>query len=153
MGLDKTKPTLIGNSLERNYKAIPETTIRKKTLRNDIPRDRGVAQQYHSVEVVHGNFEVNRISGLEEMVMPQFDPQSEKNIKTLVAKAQEKARTFLQGVRDAGINAKIIDGSRTFEEQDALFAIGRTKPGHVVTNARGGFSNHNFGVAWDIGIF
>src|ERR1700751_2915198 len=23
----------------------------------------------------------------------------------------------------------------------------------IVTNARGGFSNHNFGVAWDIGIF
>src|SRR6266480_820794 len=79
------------------------------------------------------------------MVMLQFDPRSEKNIQTLVPKAQAKARAFLQGVRDAGINAKIIDGSRTFEEQDALFAIGRTKPGHVVTNARGGFSNHNFG--------
>lgn len=85
--------------------------------------------------------------------MPQFDARSEKNIKTLVPKAQEKARAFLQGVRDAGINAKIIDGSRTFAEQDELFAIGRTKPGHIVTNARGGFSNHNFGVAWDIGIF
>ena len=85
--------------------------------------------------------------------MPQFDPRSEKNIKTLVPKAQEKARAFLQKVRDAGINAKIIDGSRTFAEQDELFAIGRTKPGHIVTNARGGFSNHNFGVAWDIGIF
>lgn len=85
--------------------------------------------------------------------MPQFDARSEKNINTLVPKAQEKARIFLQSVRDAGINAKIIDGSRTFEEQDALFAIGRTKPGHIVTNAKGGFSNHNFGVAWDIGIF
>ena len=87
------------------------------------------------------------------MTMPQFDARSEKNINTLVPKAQEKARAFLQAVRDAGINAKIIDGSRTFKEQDALFAIGRTKPGHIVTNAKGGFSNHNFGVAWDIGIF
>src|SRR5262245_44450853 len=85
--------------------------------------------------------------------MAKFDARSEKNIKTLVPKAQEKAREFLQAVKDAGINAKIIDGSRTFKEQDALFAIGRTKPGHIVTNARGGFSNHNFGVAWDIGIF
>jgi len=85
--------------------------------------------------------------------MAKFDARSEKNIKTLVPKAQEKAREFLQAVRDAGINAKIIDGSRTFKEQDALFAIGRTKPGHIVTKARGGFSNHNFGVAWDIGIF
>jgi peptidoglycan L-alanyl-D-glutamate endopeptidase CwlK len=85
--------------------------------------------------------------------MPTFDARSEKNIKTLVLDAQKKAREFLQKVRDAGINAKIIGGSRTFAEQDALFALGRTKPGKIVTNARGGFSNHNFGVAWDIGIF
>jgi peptidoglycan L-alanyl-D-glutamate endopeptidase CwlK len=85
--------------------------------------------------------------------MPPLDARSEKNIQTLVPKAQEKARAFLQAVRAAGINAKIIDGSRTFAEQDALFAQGRTKPGKIVTNARGGFSNHNFGVAWDIGIF
>ena len=85
--------------------------------------------------------------------MAKFDARSEKNIKTLVPKAQEKARAFLQKVREADINAKIIDGNRTFAEQDALFAIGRTKAGHIVTNARAGFSNHNFGVAWDIGIF
>jgi peptidoglycan LD-endopeptidase CwlK len=86
-------------------------------------------------------------------IMPTFDARSETNIKTLVPKAQEKAREFLQKVRDAGINARIIGGTRTFAEQDALFALGRTKPGKIVTNARGGFSNHNFGVAWDIGIF
>src|SRR5262249_32326910 len=85
--------------------------------------------------------------------MAAFDARSEKNIKTLVPKAQEKARAFLQKVRDAGINARIIDGSRTFAEQDELYAIGRTRPGHIVTNARGGYSNHNFGIAWDIGIF
>ena len=85
--------------------------------------------------------------------MPQFDTRSEKNIQTLVPKAQDRARAFLQAVRAADINAKIIDGSRTFAEQDALFAQGRTKPGKIVTKARGGFSNHNFGVARDIGIF
>jgi peptidoglycan L-alanyl-D-glutamate endopeptidase CwlK len=85
--------------------------------------------------------------------MPTFDDRSEKNIKTLEPRAQEKAREFLQKVREAGINARIIGGSRTFAEQDELFAMGRTKPGKIVTNARGGFSNHNFGVAWDIGIF
>jgi peptidoglycan L-alanyl-D-glutamate endopeptidase CwlK len=39
---------------------------------------------------------------------------------------------------------------RTFAEQDALFAQGRTKPGKVVTNARGGQSYHNYGLAVDI---
>lgn len=39
---------------------------------------------------------------------------------------------------------------RTFAEQNALFAQGRTKPGKIVTNARGGQSYHNYGLAVDI---
>ena len=39
---------------------------------------------------------------------------------------------------------------RTFAEQDALFAKGRTKPGTKVTNARAGSSWHNYGMAIDI---
>jgi peptidoglycan L-alanyl-D-glutamate endopeptidase CwlK len=39
---------------------------------------------------------------------------------------------------------------RTFAEQDALYAQGRTKPGKVVTNAKGGQSYHNYGLAVDI---
>lgn len=39
---------------------------------------------------------------------------------------------------------------RTFAEQDALFAQGRTKPGKIVTNARGGLSMHNYGLAIDV---
>lgn len=39
---------------------------------------------------------------------------------------------------------------RTFAEQDALFAKGRTQPGAKVTQARGGQSWHNYGLAIDI---
>lgn len=39
---------------------------------------------------------------------------------------------------------------RTFKEQDDLFAQGRSKPGKIVTNARGGESYHNYGLAVDI---
>lgn len=38
---------------------------------------------------------------------------------------------------------------RTFAEQDALFAQGRTKAGKIVTNARGGASYHNYALAID----
>lgn len=38
---------------------------------------------------------------------------------------------------------------RTFKEQDDLFAMGRTKPGKIVTNARAGRSWHNYGMAVD----
>ncbi|HEY8224577.1 MAG TPA: M15 family metallopeptidase [Pyrinomonadaceae bacterium] len=41
-------------------------------------------------------------------------------------------------------------GRRTFQEQDALYAQGRSRPGNIVTAARGGQSNHNYGLAVDI---
>ncbi len=39
---------------------------------------------------------------------------------------------------------------RTFKEQDGLYAQGRTAAGPIVTNAKGGQSNHNYGLAIDI---
>lgn len=87
----------------------------------------------------------------------QVDERSEKNIKTLHPKIQDKAREFVikanQYLGLVGQEVKIISGTRTYEEQDTLYAQGRTRPGDVVTNARGGYSNHNFSIAFDIGIF
>lgn len=83
-----------------------------------------------------------------------FDPRTERNIQTLHLKAQRAARTFLRAVLDAGINARIISGTRTYAQQNQLYRKGRFgNPPPKVTNARGGRSNHNFGIAWDIGIF
>jgi peptidoglycan LD-endopeptidase CwlK len=39
---------------------------------------------------------------------------------------------------------------RTLAEQEALYAQGRTKPGKIVTNAKAGWSYHNYGLAVDI---
>ena len=39
---------------------------------------------------------------------------------------------------------------RTFAEQDAEYARGRTAPGGIVTNARAGQSYHNYGLAVDV---
>lgn len=44
---------------------------------------------------------------------------------------------------------RITQGLRTFEEQNALYAKGRTAPGSIVTNAKGGSSFHNYGIAAD----
>ena len=60
----------------------------------------------------------------------------------------------MKKVLTAGIKAKIISGSRTYAAQNRLFRQGRYgNPGPIITHARGGRSNHNFGIAWDIGIF
>jgi len=47
------------------------------------------------------------------------------------------------------LKIRIVQGLRTFAEQDGLYAQGRTKPGPIVTNARGGFSCHCYGLAID----
>ncbi len=39
---------------------------------------------------------------------------------------------------------------RTIEEQDAFYAKGRTQPGEIITMAKGGYSYHNYGVAFDV---
>lgn len=83
-----------------------------------------------------------------------FDRRTEKNIQSLALKAQTEARKFMIRLLDNGIDVKIISGTRTYEEQNKLYRQGRYKnPGKIVTKARGGRSNHNFGIAWDIGIF
>jgi peptidoglycan LD-endopeptidase CwlK len=83
-----------------------------------------------------------------------FDVRSESNIITLIPKAQIEARKFLIITKDANIDVRIISGTRTYTEQNILYSLGRNdNPGPIVTNAKGGQSNHNFGIAWDIGIF
>lgn len=55
----------------------------------------------------------------------------------------------LEATFPAGTKIRIVQGLRTIEEQDALYAKGRTTPGPRVTNARGGKSYHNYGLAID----
>jgi hypothetical protein len=59
-----------------------------------------------------------------------------------------------------GITLRVVQGGRTFEYQDSLYAIGRTvmganptpamPMGHKVTNAKGGESYHCYWVADDV---
>lgn len=46
----------------------------------------------------------------------------------------------------------VSQGLRTVEEQQALYDQGRTTPGKIVTNAPGGHSWHNFGLAVDCDV-
>jgi peptidoglycan LD-endopeptidase CwlK len=41
---------------------------------------------------------------------------------------------------------------RSLQEQNELYALGRTVKGNKVTNAKGGSSFHNYGLAFDIAI-
>lgn len=56
---------------------------------------------------------------------------------------------FEAALKSAGLPFYPFMGLRTWQEQDALYAQGRTAPGKIVTNARGGDSWHCFGLAVD----
>lgn len=56
---------------------------------------------------------------------------------------------FEAALAKVGIKVMRTSGYRSFHEQDMLFARGRTTAGLIVTNARGGESWHNFGLAED----
>lgn len=62
------------------------------------------------------------------------------------------ANALIECCYTCGVPVQITQGLRTIAEQDALYAQGRTKPGPVVTNARGGQSYHNYGLAIDFAL-
>jgi peptidoglycan L-alanyl-D-glutamate endopeptidase CwlK len=81
-------------------------------------------------------------------------PDIRDEVKMLIEKAEEKLPSWI-GIR-------VVQGLRTWQEQAALYAIGRTvkgknprpkKPmGDIVTKAKAGYSFHNFGLAIDFGL-
>lgn len=75
-----------------------------------------------------------------------------RKIEDLTPEMQVLCKAFIEACKKEGIDIIITSTYRDFESQDALYAQGRTKPGNKVTNARGGFSFHNFRVAFDICI-
>lgn len=87
----------------------------------------------------------------------RFDDRTEGRLATLLPEAAERFRPFIAAAQALaaamGCEYLAIQGNRTWEEQAALYAQGRTKPGPVVTNARPGSSWHNFGAALDFGVF
>ncbi|MHC0553058.1 M15 family metallopeptidase [Salinicoccus sp. CNSTN-B1] len=64
----------------------------------------------------------------------------------------EHAELLRQHAAARGINIRFTDGFRSFEEQDRLYAQGRTTAGYIVTNAQAGESYHNYGLAIDFAL-
>ena len=66
----------------------------------------------------------------------------------------QKLTVLLRKCAKKEIYLIITEGFRSKEYQDSLYAQGRTKPGKIVTNAKGSTysSQHMWGVAFDIAI-
>lgn len=76
---------------------------------------------------------------------------SENRLKSVIPELAEKNRTISKQLSDRHhIEIEIVSAFRSFDEQNKLFAQGRTSAGQIVTKARGGQSWHNFGLAVDV---
>jgi hypothetical protein len=94
---------------------------------------------------------------LAERTMDGAGPGSSINARrlgNLHPALRARATAFLSLCAQSGLSVLVTQGIRTWEEQDALYAKGRSIPPigrkFVVTKAKGGQSYHNFGLAFDI---
>lgn len=79
------------------------------------------------------------------------DKITEYRIKLLHPSVRDAFRYFIEEAeRRLIISLRIVQGLRTFAEQDALYAQGRTTPGPIVTYSPAGASYHNYGLAVDV---
>jgi RHS repeat-associated protein len=79
------------------------------------------------------------------------DPGSNKEIPNLDPRVQVPAATFINAVNvELGLRITILQGYRSIQQQNTFYAQGRTAPGPIITNARGGQSYHNYGLAIDV---
>jgi peptidoglycan L-alanyl-D-glutamate endopeptidase CwlK len=79
-----------------------------------------------------------------------MDLRSEANLAQVNPALAGKVRAAADILAGAGTFLLVVSGLRTSAEQDALYYQGRTSAGHIVTNARAGFSMHNYGLAVDV---
>lgn len=72
-----------------------------------------------------------------------------QRIAKLHPKLRGELAEIIGDIQSKGLDIRITQGLRTIAEQDAIYAQGRTLPGKIVSNAKGGSSFHNYGLAID----
>ncbi len=79
------------------------------------------------------------------------DNISIQRITTLHPLVRDTFTKFIDAAEsELNITLRVTHALRTIAEQNALYAQGRTTAGKIVTNAKGGQSFHNYGLAIDV---
>jgi peptidoglycan L-alanyl-D-glutamate endopeptidase CwlK len=79
------------------------------------------------------------------------DQHSIPILAKLHPKVRQDFQDFIEQCENTyDVTIRIVQGLRTFEEQQAIYDQGRTKPGAIVTKAPPGSSYHNYGMAVDV---
>jgi len=75
---------------------------------------------------------------------------SSRKLTDLHPRVRAMCDAHIAACHAAGIDLLVTCTYRDNEEQNRLYAQGRTTPGSKVTNAKGGQSFHNYRVAYDV---
>jgi peptidoglycan L-alanyl-D-glutamate endopeptidase CwlK len=74
---------------------------------------------------------------------------SSRSLDDLDSRFRPFVDTFISACATQNLDILIYCTYRSNEEQDILYAQGRTTPGGIITNARAGQSAHNYRLAFD----
>ena len=75
---------------------------------------------------------------------------SSRNLSDLLPEVADKCQAHIDACSAEGIDLLITCTLRDWEQQAALYQLGRTVSGSIVTNAKAGDSAHNYGRAYDV---
>lgn len=92
-----------------------------------------------------GTFELDRI-------IPETNIEPAAPITALHPILFKQQTELIAATKKAGITILITDGFRSIEEQNVIYAKGRTEEGPIVTQVQGGHSYHNYGLAIDFAL-
>lgn len=126
---------------------VPESQVEKKKEENK-PTSQLMVKQDASK-----NKEEAPVAKVESSttVLLKVSQRNEKSIARLHPQVRGLIRRFINDVYiKHQVQLVIVQDYRTYAQQDALYAKGRTTSGSIVTNAKGGQSNHNFALAVDV---
>ncbi len=147
--------------------SVSGTNAATKTVETDSFQNNSQTLNKTNTEFI-GASSVNNLQGAQEKTLfnqadvtrttlaakaesiPQMGTTSEARLAEVNPQLANRIRAMAADLKAQGIDIMVTSGYRSFAEQNALYAQGRTKPGNIVTNARGGQSLHNYGLAIDV---
>lgn len=87
-----------------------------------------------------------KLTWLQSLLAMLKSPSHPTKIQPTV---ERRVISIITDMERFGLPVRLVQGYRSIEEQNKLYAQGRTTVGAIVTNAKGGESFHNYGVAVD----
>ena len=125
-----------------------------KNLRKAYADEKTVEVKIKSSGVVTTESEeiLNNSTNIKKKIKPKEDSVTIERIEKLHPKIREQVKEIYNEILERFVSVRFTDTLRTFDEQNALYAQGRTKPGKIVTHAKSGESYHNYGLALDFSL-